>query len=675
MQKDIVQKIDLLVEMTDTNNSYETLKEELNLLEKEIETQKNKINRLKKTMENRNYMNSSDRIIDENIKIGLENKLSSYEQSMVDIVNEIESISKEEESYHQMILDLEKEIHTSKSFLESLELKLKTIGGKDKSVYSFYEDLIDATTKEIKSNETRLQVKKKAYEQVSARLESYGEKRFDLEEKMKKDHLKLEETLESLATPDAYIDEKSKELDENKLSQMESELEKLEKRRLEIITDPTFIGRDAMDLLSEDDRTSCLDKVRELVTIVNSKPYMDFRYEELDEILENAKQQRDEFANAIDGKKYDGTDNQILESRIEFLKDAMEKKKQEQVELEQKIREMDTTMVQNLMNHIKDAKEMRDKLKVDIEEYKKVMDENNDYKSPKKKASLNAAFHRKCDELDEVVSIIDSYQKDLEKIVETSKKLESEDLEGIRLDLRKMEEELKIYEKQKMIDTYANDILAIEKDKSELKKLSDEVSKIEHRKKYLKTPNEIYDEIEIALSEEKMPEEVETEEESVNLNDYRIDPIEEEYPVESLQMDEEPQEQTEVKIEEPKEEVVDEVLPTVPSMEEEIPEELPVEESPLPMSEYEENAPIEMSEVFPPRNTPMDNPNLIKVISVEPIDEEEKEVPVPTTVEVQPVESTPIQNDDFIVNNDYEDTDYISFNELLEGSMKDGNQN
>ena len=154
MQKDIIQKIELLVEMTDTNNHYESLKEELDVLEKEIETQKSKISRLKKSMSDSKYMNASDRIIDENIKIGLENKIEAYEKDLSDVLAEIENVSQEEEDFHQMVLDLENEINTSKHFLESLELKIKTIGSKDKSVYSFYEDLIDITTKEIKSNDT-----------------------------------------------------------------------------------------------------------------------------------------------------------------------------------------------------------------------------------------------------------------------------------------------------------------------------------------------------------------------------------------------------------------------------------------------------------------------------------------------------------------------------------------
>ncbi len=665
MQKDIIQKIELLVEMTDTNNHYESLKEELDVLEKEIEAQKSKISRLKKSMSDSKYMNASDRIIDENIKIGLENKIESYEKDLSDVLAEIESVSQEEEDFHQMVLDLENEINTSKHFLESLELKIKTIGSKDKSVYSFYEDLIDTTTKEIKSNDTRLQVKTKAYEQVKKRLESYGQKRFELEEKITKNKAKLEDTIAMLEDSESYVDTKAKDRDTKTLEDYEAELEHDEKRRLEIITDPAYIGHEAIALLMEEDSTGCLDKVKELVTLVLAKPYMDFRYEELDEILENAIQKRDEFANAIDGKKYDGNDNKVVTDRIEYLYELVESRKNEKEALEKKIREMDVSEVQKLMSKISDAKILRDTLKVDIEEYKKVMEENSEYKTPKKKASLNAAFHRKCDELDQVNEIIASYEQDLENLVEKSKELESVTLDHITKDIKERENEIKKYEKLKYMETSANDILAMEKDKSELKKLSDEVGLIEHRKKYMKTPNEIYDEIQIAITAEEEPI-PQVKEDAVNLNDYRIEALEEEEPIEETKEEKIPVIEDvptieEPVIEDPKEETTEKVEENT-QIEEKTPDN---EDAPISLDDY----------VFPPRvSAPAEDaevryatPSLMKVISVEPINEEQEDnIP-------EPVKTEPIKPDDFMVNDEFEDTDYISFNELLEEGMKDGN--
>ena len=43
MQKDVIEKIDLLVKMSGTPNNYETLQEELSQLEAQIENQKNQV--------------------------------------------------------------------------------------------------------------------------------------------------------------------------------------------------------------------------------------------------------------------------------------------------------------------------------------------------------------------------------------------------------------------------------------------------------------------------------------------------------------------------------------------------------------------------------------------------------------------------------------------------------
>jgi len=85
MQKDIIQKIDLLVEMSDTNSVYDSLREELRIVELDIAKLKDAIHDLTKSMVDTKYMRASDRIIDENIKISLENKLSNYHVTLKEI--------------------------------------------------------------------------------------------------------------------------------------------------------------------------------------------------------------------------------------------------------------------------------------------------------------------------------------------------------------------------------------------------------------------------------------------------------------------------------------------------------------------------------------------------------------------------------------------------------------
>lgn len=641
MQKEIIQKIELLVEMADSNSVYDSLSEELRIVELDIAKLKDSINDLTKSMVDAKYMRASDRIIDENIKISLENKLSSYHVSLKEIQKKIQGISLEEEEFHQQILELEEEIATSQKFLDSLEMKLKTIGSKDKSVYSFYEELIDVTTKEIQANKSKLDVKKKAIESIQQRLESYADSRVALEEKINKDSLQLEATIATLSNPKAYINENAREQDEENIKKMNESLKALETRQLEILNDPTYLGHEAKDFVLSDDRTSALGKIKSLVSIVLSKPYMDFQLDELDEALEEAILKRDEFANLLENKKYDGTENEVLENRIQFLKLRYEELTKEKESLEKKIKDMDTRMVKLLMESISSTKKVRDELKSDIEQYKKVMEENNEFKTPKKKASLSAAFHRKCEELEQVNHILSSYEKDLEDVVTKSKVLEETDYMNLIHELREIEEEIQEFDKKKLLHNLPQDILAMEKDKSELKKLSDNVEAILQRKKYSKTPKQLFDELELSLGTMGYADSLDSSvEESPIVSDYRID-------------------EADTDLEVP---VVDESIPEEPLSDEvemddilepEIPDSTFVE----PISEIQdldfmiEPQEEEVKEYSPRVSKPV-NSRRLQVISVEPIDEE--------------TSSSANSEEDYMIN-DFQDTDYISFNDLLEG--------
>ena len=525
MQNEIMKKIDLLVEMSDTNNHYENLKEELDFINKNISYERNKINDIKKTIIPERYIKSSARIIDENIKIGLTNKLEREEKELSTLLNNIEEISIEEEESHKAIEEITTELERLSSFLNSLELKLKTIGSKDKNAYSFYEDLMSETTSSIKENESLLNTKKDSHLIITDKLNTLGEERSKLETQINEDKSRLQETIDILNNKNSYIDEELKESDKEKISKLEEELNKLEDRKTEILEDPAFIGYLAEEAVVEDDITTALKEIKNLTEIVKKRPYMDFISSELEEALEQATSKRDEFASLIDSKNYNGEDKSIMSDRIAYLESKKNTIEEEIDILKDKINKIDTEEVKELRTKVNETKLIKDKLTSDIEDYKKVLKSNNEYKTPRKKALLNAAFHRKVEELEHVSTILSSYQKDLENLVNSSKLLEEKELTSKKEEIKLINKEINEIEKLIMLNSRTEDILALEKDKVELKKLSDEVEKIKNRMKYKTTPDEIYDELELSL-QGRTKEEFETpnnsEEEYINLEDYRI---------------------------------------------------------------------------------------------------------------------------------------------------------
>ncbi len=631
MYQNIIKKINLLIEMSNSTNTYETLCEELEVLTKEISSSQKKWNDAQTLKNDSKYIKASDRLIDENIKISLENKVKKYQNQMELCVEEIEQVSKEEEEYHEIIEKIKGELESLTRFLNSLELKTKTVGAKDKSSYEFYQSLIEETSKEIEDLNDRLKAKQEAYDIVKKRLESYGTERVELESKIKREQEKLDETTDFLANLDNYVDIKMKQEDEKRNEQLSKDIEALERRKLEIITDPVYIGHEAIEFVKEDDVTSALEKVKELVTILETMPYMNYHSDELEGLLEEAKAKRDEFENLIEGKDYNTHNKSFITNRIDYLQDKLHKKEIKREQLEAVIREIDIDVVKELMKHITELHKTKDELQCNIENYKQVIKLNEDFKTPRRKAKLKAAWNEKNEELRFLETLLNRYEQELEKTVMESKDLEENNLMHLHDEIQQIEFEIK--ELNKMTETTDNvqDILAIERDKTELKNLSDNVEIIIARQQYQKTPMEIFDEIEFALKskEEPVKEVAEKKDDFVDLSDYRIEKS-------SSNIDE---------------------LEDIPIDDEQLPIPEPMIVEPLnQMEDFEEEKEEPEEEfLFPPRsqNIEIEPQNSWKVIKVEPLEEKNDAVEA-------------LNEEPFMVN-DFEDTGYISFNDLLEG--------
>lgn len=653
MQKDVIEKIDLLVKMSGTTNSYEPLQEELSQLEKQIENQKNQVRNLKKSISENTYIKASDRIIDENIKIGIENKIQYYQDSLDDLLSQLKGVSQDETSIHSSIVSLEEEKKQLESFFSSLELKLKTIGNKDKSVYQFYEELIEKTKNDLEKNHSLLSDYQTKYEQACDKLDQLGNRREDVEGKLQKEQERLKEINQFLASPNSYVDQKAKQNDEKLIDQLTSQLEEMERRRLEILTDPSFIAHDAVMLMVDEKEDEALEKVRELVTIVKTKPFMEYDKADLEELLERTINERDGLATQLENKIYSNKEMMVVETRLSFLRERKKALSEEIHSLQEKIKNIDVVSVKELMEYVRDSKACRDSLQEDILEYKKVISSHQEFKTPKKEASLRAALKKKEEEYAFVNQLVLAFEKDLEDLVITSRNLEEKTLQKLSESMEEIESEIKDIQKNQVLMNSSKDILAAEKDKEKLKKLNDDVQAIAHRQEFDKMPDEIYDEIELLLGSmtplETSKDSLLKPDDFVDLSDYRID-------LTSSSDDS----VNESKVEEttiPEPIVVEEtqkVPDSVPIIEEKnddsiIFEPIKTEEVPV-IEDGKKNLEVISEE------TKENTDNRFKVIRVEPL-----------TLDTQDVEK---------LDSDAEngEDEYISFNNLLEGD-EDGNTN
>ena len=112
MRKEIIDKIHLLVSMSDTPNNYEMLQEELLLLEKRIEVQKDKVRALKKGISENDFQNDI---------------ITKLESQLTDLEKRVLELKKNDFNYKEIADILEKEPKAIDNALQRIKNKLKNI--------------------------------------------------------------------------------------------------------------------------------------------------------------------------------------------------------------------------------------------------------------------------------------------------------------------------------------------------------------------------------------------------------------------------------------------------------------------------------------------------------------------------------------------------------------------
>ena len=292
-----------------------------------------------------------------------------------------------------------------------------------------------------------------------------------------------------------------------------------------------MIANEAKALIIEDDRENALAKIKELVSIAKSKPFMDIpNGTELAALLKDEEESailaRDEFAGFIDTKNYMDQDNKVIEERINYL-DLEINGLEEKIRIaKEEIKKIDTIEIQQLNERLENTLEVESELENDLKNYQIIMESEQEDKTPKRRAILAAAFNTKQNELANVLNLVNHYKYDQKILIGKAYKLEA-------IDIKKYEEE--IFARQEEIlemtallknTNKVKDVLAIENDKKKLKELDDAVKDIKHRAKYSQTPSEIYDEIEIYLGSMGLDLSFGSDEDELSGVDYMIDDFE-----------------------------------------------------------------------------------------------------------------------------------------------------
>ena len=514
MHTDIFNNIDLLIEMAGSTINTLDIEGELRDINKEIQDKKAQIEDLKGMMNDTRYFNASSELVDKNIEVSLKSKISRLNRKIKDIQLKLNEVKKEEAKIHDDILTLKGRIEKNKEYNTLLE-------SKSGQLDSAYQSIVEQENKALQDLEQELEKKNKRYQEVLRELEVHEQALKELTDKKNSDSTRLKEIEDNLANPNAYIDEDLKSHDEERLNSLNEALESLQKRRLEYLTDPNMIGIDAKELIANNDFTEALKKIKELVTIVKAKPFMDITNKQiLDEELEKKEAERTELANYIDSKNYAGMSSNVAQKRIEYLNKELEKEKALILQYQEENKKIEQEIGADLSPLIGGLEEEIRNISSEIEDYQTLLQDNT--KSRKTKTNLENAILKKEKEKDAMNDILDNYKKDLLFKIKSSNRLEKL-LERYNQDITQKAEEIEELNRMALFDGASKDYIEEEQDKEKLKKINDEIKQIKNCRKYDRTPDEIYDQIEMLLANTKIDAPIKEEKEEGNQVEVPID--------------------------------------------------------------------------------------------------------------------------------------------------------
>ena len=495
MHTEIFNQIDLLVSMAGSTLDTSEIESELIHINKDIQDKKQSVQDLKSMMNDTRYFNASNELVDRNIEVSLKSKLARLNQKIKDLQLKLNQIKKEESKLHDDISSLKANIEENEKYIHTLETKTTD--------NSSYQEILQSEKNHLNHLTEELKHKDERYQKVLKDLDLNEQALDELSTKKTSFETQLKEVTDNLNNPNAYIDDDLKKHDEERLNSLNESLEELQQKKLEYLTDPNMIGADAKELVVNGDYTEALNKIKELLSIVKSKPFMDItNLSILDEELEKKENERAELASVIDSKNYSGMNSDAASKRITYLNQEIAKEQNEVNRYQESSKQIDQEIVTNLSNLIRSLEADINHITSEIEEYQHLLEDSS--KTRKTKANLESAILKKSKEKEVMENILHNYKKDLLFQINVSNTL-LKIIQKFQKNISEYQHEVADLEHVSMLDEVSKDFVQEEQDKEKLRSINEEIKQIKNRKKFDKTPDEIYDQIEMLLANLNVP--------------------------------------------------------------------------------------------------------------------------------------------------------------------------
>ena len=624
MQSNIFELIDLLVKMSSSNSNIDELKADLDDTLNNISITEDRLNELEADMTDEKYFDASSEIVDRNIKISLVKKIQKLNKLKSDLEKELDQVREEEQSIHDKITDLKKEIDEANSYNSII-----TSTGSGKNTFT---NMIASENDRISKLISKKEDLDSTYSKIQKKVQYLSDSLIETNEKIEKENDRLNEIDHNLSNIKAYIDFDAKESDEREYLRVKSNLELLIDHRDKILNDPVYIANLIKEYIANDKKDEVEKEFNHLIDIVREIPYMSLENNELENEMKKLDSELKSYDVEISQKNYQTLDSVFIEDRILYLEDSIRNNKElinnlndrkakfeyENDVLSEKIYRSEV-QIQNIDQSLKDYEDY------DIE--------NGDIS----KSVIQASNNKLIEEKNNICAIASNYRCDLVKNINEIKAID-EQLDYFTNEVQNKENELDELNKKLALNTTSKNILEEEKDKLRLEKINKKINDLKYREEFNKSLSEILNEFEMLNS--------------------------------SLEfVDKQTRVQRNLRSILPDEEITKEEKVEEPSIEPRgfmVPEDQAIEPSPILNEEVSEN-------IVLPEDTTEQVGNLKEEIASIPTISDEELKPKTTSneklrvVEIIPINDTVTEKEDdkdFMVN-DFQDDDYVDFESAI----------
>lgn len=504
MHTEVFNNIDTLIKMANSPLNVDEINMELSSLKKQIKKKENDIEDLKNLMTEARYFNASNELVDKNIEVSLKNKITRLNRKLKDLKRDVDEIKNQEKNIHNDITSLKSKFAQDEEYVAKIKTK-----AENSSANEYYKNLLVKEEANAQNLKAELTEKENQYQEILEELNTKNTDLSELNAKLDNEKKHLNDIQANLQNSSSYIDEDLKAADEEKLATLTQDLENLEKRKVELLTDANMVGADAKELIIDNDYYEAINKIKELVKIVKKKPYMDINSTSiLEEELEKKESLRVELSTLIDNKNYEELDTDAILKRKDYIKSEIENNNKTIASYQEEINNIDSFVNETLGESINNLEQEIIKIEKNINEYRVILKDKN--KSNRSKLNLESTISKKEKEKEILNEILSSYKTDLlNKINRTT--ILNNLINSLNEDIAGYNKEQENLQKLSLLDFKTKDYAEEESDKEKLKEINEEIKEIKNRQGFDKTPDEIFDQIDMLLADVK-PKEIYKEE-------------------------------------------------------------------------------------------------------------------------------------------------------------------